>query len=326
MNLMEILAEFPRKNVLVLGDVMIDKYIHGDVGRVSPEAPVVVLNITREEDILGGAANTANNLASLAAKVSLVGLAGPDANKETLLACLERARIDSSGIVIDQSRKTTVKMRLVSGRYQIARADYESTHKIGQKMQAAVLKLVRDKMAYSDVLVLSDYNKGITTEQLMREIVGLANQHRIPIVVDCKPKNVHYFRNATLLTPNLKEAREMSGIPDSVEQMGRVLVERLNANIFIKCGEEGITVFDKSRGLPQYVVTKKVPVSDVTGAGDTVVAVAALGLACGMEQNLFQLAELANAAGRIVVQKPGTATVTIDELKKELIDWYHSDS
>jgi rfaE bifunctional protein kinase chain/domain len=315
MSLLKRINLLKDKKILVLGDVMVDSYEYGEVSRISQEAPVQVVKFNHAKTVLGGAANTANNLACLGAQVYLSGIAGDDENSKILFQCLEKSKISSEGIIIDKTRPTIVKKRIVSGKNQLIRIDYEETKPINSLVQEKIQEFLRNKINSVDAVVISDYDKGLLTPELMKYVVRVANDNNKPIVLDGKSKNLESFKNVTLVTPNLIEAREMSGIDDDVEKMGRVLVEKLNANIFLTRGSDGISVFEKN-GQITHVPTKKVPVYDVTGAGDTVVAVASLGLSAGM--NFQEIAELANVAGRIVVQKSGTATVTLDEIKQTI--------
>lgn len=319
MNLLSRIDLLKNKRVLVLGDIMLDEYEYGEVSRISPEAPVQVVKFMHSKKVLGGAANTANNLSALSADVYLAGVAGNDKNQEILRECLKKTNINAEGIISDETRPTTVKKRIVSGKNQLLRIDYEEKHFISEQIQNKIKEFLKIKIKLVDAVVISDYDKGLMTPELMQYTIRLANENNKPTVLDGKSKHFDSFRDATLITPNLKEAKEMSGIEYDIEKIGKKLVEKLNANIFLTRGEDGISVFEKN-GRITHVPTKKVPVYDVTGAGDTVVAIAALGLASKM--NLHEIAEIANIAGRIVVQKPGTATVTLDELK-QTIDSIH---
>ncbi len=308
--------QFKAKTIVVIGDVMLDKYLHGTVERVSPEAPVQVLRYTKSSCVPGGAANVANNIVSLGAKAILCGVVGSDENKELLFEKLKLANIDTSGLFVDETRPTIVKQRVMSGNYQLLRIDYEKTEHISEELEQKVLDFVKSSITKVDGIVVSDYAKGMLSERLVREIVKLAKLRKKPIVGDMKPKNADFFRDFDLLAPNVKEAGVIAKIKGSnaetVQRMGRYLVAKLHSNIFITRGANGISVFEKN-GSFEHIPTRKIQVFDVSGAGDTVVAVSALAMACGM--NLFDTARLANKAGGLVVQKPGTSTLTIDELK-----------
>lgn len=296
---------------------MLDTYEYGEVTRISPEAPVQIVNFTHSKKVLGGAGNTANNLTSLGAQVYLIGVIGEDNNADILKKCLEESKINSEGIFIDKTKSTIVKKRIVSGKNQLLRIDYEKKGFIAEEIQNKIKEFVCLKINTIDVMILSDYDKGLLTPELMKYLIKLSNDNNKPIVLDGKSQNFDSFKNVTLVTPNLIEAKKMSGEQDDIEKIGKILVEKLNANIFLTRGEDGISLFEKN-GKITHIPTKKVPVYDVTGAGDTVVAVSALGLASGL--NLVDIAEIANLAGRIVVQKSGTATVTLSELTNTYIN------
>lgn len=311
--------EAKRMKILVLGDVMLDHYEYGEVTRISPEAPVQIVQLERENYVLGGAGNVANNLAALRANVLVAGIIGPDQNGQRVKDCLEKSFINSEGLIIDERRPTTVKRRTVSGKSQLLRVDYERTHPIDSELQTHLLSFIKQQLGNIDAIVLSDYAKGVLTPEVSEQTIALANAQKIPVVVDGKPKNAHNYMDATLIKPNLKEAREMMGANAhlfSIDSMGQSLSKELNSNIFITLGDKGIYVFEKNGSSMLVPAKKVVPVYDVTGAGDTVTAISALGLAQGI--GLAEIAELANAGGRLVVQKPGTATVTWDEIRKDL--------
>ncbi|MBN1645273.1 cupin domain-containing protein [Candidatus Woesearchaeota archaeon] len=315
MRLIDKLNLLQNKKILVLGDLMLDEYEYGEVSRISQEAPVQVVKFEYSKKVIGGAGNTANNLVSLGAEVFLAGIVGSDRKHKELLECLKQANINSEGVITDNTKPTIVKKRIVSGKNQLIRIDYEDNKPIDHEAQEKIKQFIQKKIDLVDVIVISDYDKGLINVDLMKFLINLSNEKKIPTVLDGKSQNLECFKDVTLITPNIQEARQMSGIYDNVEEMGKVLVSRLNTNLFLTRGADGISVFEKN-GKITHVPTKKVPVYDVTGAGDTVVAISALGLASGM--NFKEIAEIANIAGRIVVQKPGTATVTLEEIRKTM--------
>jgi len=316
-NIIQALDSFKNKKVLVIGDIILDQYIYGDVSRISPEAPVQVLKFEKEKNIPGGAGNTANNLAALGAKVLITGVVGGDSKKITLIQELQKIGVNTDGIFTDPNRPTITKQRLVGGNgQQLLRLDFEETHHFSEAILQNLISYVREKIDGVDALVISDYAKGLVNRPFIRDIVNLAYSKNKPVIVDGKPKNLECFVDVTLMTPNFKEAKEMTGLEDdNIEIIGKKLVQKLNANIFITRGPEGISIFEKNGNI-KHVPTKKVKVFDVTGAGDTVVAISTLGLASGL--NLQDIADLSNTAGRIVVQKQGTSTVNVQELKESL--------
>lgn len=306
-----------RKRILVIGDMMLDHYEYGEVTKISPEAPVQVVKFKDSKYVLGGAANVANNLSTLGADVFAMGLVGDDENSKILKRCLTDVKINSEGIFTETTRPTIVKKRIVSGKNQLLRVDYEEIHAINTDTLNQLKKFIQNKISMIDAVVISDYDKGLITKELMRFIVDSANAQRIPIIVDGKPRNLDSYKDVTIIKPNLKEAKEMTGITDdsAIEKMGRIISEKLNSNVFITLGDKGIYLFEKN-GKQLLIPTKKVPVYDITGAGDTVTAISALGFAYGLD--LVEIANLANIGGRLVVQKPGTATVTWEEIRKEI--------
>lgn len=318
LNLLEKIDQLARnkQRILVLGDMMLDYYEYGEVTKISPEAPVQIVKFKDSKYVLGGAANVANNLAALGAEVWAAGIIGADENSKIFKRCMADAKINSEGIFTENTRPTIVKKRIVSGKNQLLRVDYEQTHSISQDILIKLKQFIQTKIGLMNTIVISDYDKGLLTKELSQFVIRLANEHKIPIIADGKPQNMNNYTNVTIIKPNLKEAREMTGInDDSVEKMSSIISARLNSHVFITMGDKGIYVFEKN-GKEWQVPTKRVHVYDVTGAGDTVTAITALGFANKL--NIQDIAELANIAGRIVVQKPGTATATLDEIKQTL--------
>lgn len=308
-----VVNKFPSKKILVLGDIMLDKYLYGETSRISPEAPVPVVKILRTEKVLGGAGNTANNVASLGSNVFLAGVIGKDTEGEMLFRILKNKKI-TPFLVEDPDRPTTVKKRVISGNnYQLLRLDYEKTSEISEHVQKELFIKIKKSINNIDALIISDYNKGVITEKLIKSVIKLAKKHKKPVIVDGKPNHVMYFKDCTLITPNLKEAMEMTGIKQDIVNMGKELVKMLNSNVFITRGPEGISVFNKTGNHTHVLPLKVTKVFDITGAGDTVVAVSTLGLVSGLK--LIDSARLANYGAGVVVQKPGTSTITPDELR-----------
>ncbi len=310
---MTIVDKFKDKTILVIGDVMLDKYVYGSTSRISPEAPVPVVRITQEENILGGGANTANNITSLGGKVYLASVVGEDKDAK-VLTNLAKTKNISTVFVTDENRPTTIKQRVISGNnYQLLRLDYEKTVEISEKLQRALFTEIKKIIKNVDAIIMSDYAKGVLTEKLSRSIIKLAKDNKIPVCVDAKPGNVMRFKDCSLITPNLKEAIDMSGVKQDIIKMGQKIVKMLNSNVFITRGGEGISVFDK-KGRHTHVPPVKITnLFDVTGAGDTVIATTTLGLASGLK--LVETAKMANHAAGLVVQKPGTSVISPDELK-----------
>jgi phosphoheptose isomerase len=309
---MELVDSFKEKKVLVIGDVMIDKYVYGTATRISPEAPVPVVKISSEDNVLGGAGNAANNIRALGAQVMLCGVVGDDKDGKLFEQLLKEKKITSL-ILTDNERMTTVKKRIIAGNnYQLIRIDYEKTNDLCDEMQKKLFEEIRKNVKQCDSILISDYAKGVVCEKLARSIIKLAKENNKPVLVDAKPDKMMAFKDCYLITPNLKEAQEMTGSKDIVE-MGKKITKMLGCNVFITRGPEGISVFDRQgrhSHIPPVSITK---LFDVTGAGDTVIATAALGIVSGLD--LIETAKLSNYAAGLVVQKPGTSIITPDELK-----------
>lgn len=244
----------------------------------------------------------------------MCGVVGEDKDGVILKKTLSSKNVDVSLIIEDNSRQTTVKKRVVSGNnYQMIRLDYENTGDISENIKNRMIENVMNILSRIDAVVISDYAKGVITEKLARTLISESNKRNIPVIVDGKPNHLLFFKDCTLITPNLKEASEMSGIHQDLLKMGKRIMEILNTNIFITRGADGISVFDK-KGNHTHIMPKRInKIFDVTGAGDTVIAVSTLALVSGF--NLIDSARLANYAAGLVVQKPGTSVISLEELK-----------
>jgi rfaE bifunctional protein kinase chain/domain len=313
------LPEFAGRTVTVVGDLMLDHFVVGRVDRISPEAPVPIVRFDREEYRLGGAANVAHNIGALGGSARLVGLVGADASAAELRRRLESAGLSDAGLVSDSGRPTTRKMRVVTTRnQQVARVDQEDdSEPTGQVLDALVARM-EESMARADAIVLSDYRKGVVGSALIAAAARLTGERRLPLLVDPKTPVAERYRGATLITPNHHEAELMTQTtirtPSDARDAARMLHERTGANVLITRGEHGMWVLDATAGA---TVERELPavareVADVTGAGDTVIAVIALALASGA--TLLESARLANIAAGLVVARFGPATVTRAEL------------
>jgi len=317
--LAELVARFRSRTVAVAGDVMLDHFLVGRVDRISPEAPVPVVRFTHDEHRLGGAANVAHNLTSLGAQARLVGLTGDDEAARHLERALRTAGVDSSGLVADEGRPTTRKVRVVTSRnQQVARVDYESDDEAdGAALEALVARL-RQAAAGADAVVLSDYRKGVVVPVLIRAAAEAAEAAGAPLLVDPKVPVADRYRGATLITPNHHEAELMTQRairgPDDARAAARTLHERTGASVLITWGEHGMWVLDASGERPREtsLAAAAREVADVTGAGDTVIAALALSLAAGA--TLVEAAKVANLAAGLVVARFGPAAPSLDEL------------
>jgi rfaE bifunctional protein kinase chain/domain len=309
-KLVRIIHKFKKKKVLVLGDLMLDKYIWGNVSRISPEAPVPVVEVKRDSLCLGGAGNVAQNLSTLEARPLLVGIIGADEEGRWIKNNVS----DSRGIFIDKARPTTVKTRIIAHHQQVVRVDLERKGTIPAELEKKMLNFIRSQK-YQGILI-SDYNKGIVNSSLISKTLLFAKEHRIPVFVDPKVENFALFSPVTLVTPNHFEAEKIvhhdCRTDAQVEKAGFEILSLTSSRyLIIKRGEQGMTVFEKGR-TPVHIPTVAREVFDVTGAGDTVIAAAALALLAGA--SISEAASLANAAAGIVVGKIGTASVSPKEL------------
>ena len=318
-KLLNILDNFKNKKILVIGDIMLDKYIWGDVSRISPEAPVQVVNVLRETFEAGGAANVASNISALGGRALMAGITGNDGAGKILMDELKKKNIDVNGILIDKDRQTTQKVRILGKSQQLLRVDYENNEHIHVDLENAIISFVEKNIKNADVVVISDYAKGVITPEAGRKIMQLSKQNNKPIIVDPKPKHKEFYKDMTLITPNNAEASEMSGIEGESDEtaikMGNNLLKNLNANILITRGEKGMSLFEKNGSITS-IPSKAREVYSLIGAGDTVVATIALAVASGAD--FREAAILSNIAAGIKVGKMGTASVSVEEIKKEV--------
>ena len=311
------IPNFRNIRVLVIGDLILDLYVHGSVDRISPEAPVPVVAEQSRSYALGGAGNVARNVASLGGRTTLVGVVGSDGEGKVIRKLCRESGI-TSRIVTDFNRPTSLKMRAVAMRHQLLRIDRETTDPISKKAEAELLRLIK-KLPDYDFVVISDYIKGTMTSHVVMALRSRFGGERI--VADVKPPSVEKYRGVYALTPNISEAYAISGIyPNTAGSAGRAarkISSLFEASVAITRGEHGMTVYDKSSETLTHVPAKPVHIFDVTGAGDTAVAAFALMLASG--SGLHDAAEVANHAAGIVVGMEGTSCVTPRELKATFI-------
>jgi len=311
----EILNTLRDRYVVVLGDVMLDEFVWGDVTRISPEAPVPVVDVRRESLHLGGAANVLANLVALGARGSVVGVVGKDVAGDRLRNGLHELGSREQCLIVDETRPSTTKTRIVAHNQLVVRADRESRIPVSTKIEEKIVSCLKDALPQTHALVVSDYDKGVVTPAILREILPLAYE-RVPVLVDPKLRNFDSYRPATLVTPNHLEALRMSATEDHSDdgshQAARLIREKLGCDaVLITRGDRGMMLLEAD-GKPVYVETAAREVYDVTGAGDTVIAALAAALACGA--TMLEAAALANHAAGIVVGKVGTATATAGEL------------
>lgn len=304
-----------RPHILVVGDLMLDSYLWGSAERISPEAPVPVVAIKEETKTLGGAGNVAANLAALGAKVSVSSVLGSDEAAKIIKAKLSDIKADISAIFESPSRVTSIKTRVMAGSHQIVRFDKESKSDIEEGYEELIYEFAKKNGATFDAFLLSDYKKGALTDSLTQKLITLANSLNIPVLADPKGLDYSKYKNATLLTPNKKEASEATKVEikddKSLYEAGIKLKRELNlAYSLITLSEEGIGVIDES-GVTKFPTLAQ-EVFDVTGAGDT--AIAALTVALGIGASIEEAADFANKAAAVVVAKVGSATATLEEI------------
>lgn len=313
---------------MVLGDVMLDEYLWGNVSRISPEAPVPVVEIVKESLKLGGAANVALNVKSLGDEPILVGVIGNDRNGERMMDALNETGITTAGIFIDYPRQTTVKTRVIAHNQQVVRADRENTEEISKEIEGEIINFVKGRINDISGVIVSDYGKGVITYQLLTELIELCKQNEIFVAVD--PKETHFmnYKEVSLITPNHHEAGFAYGkrIKDEkiLEEVGWGLLEKLKVkSLLITLGEKGMSLFEADRTLT-HLPTRAKKVYDVTGAGDTVISSFTCAYAAGA--NYKESALISNHAAGIVVGEIGTAQVTKQELVNELKDFINSST
>lgn len=311
-------GKFPSVRLLVVGDIMLDEYIWGDVRRISPEAPVPVVAVRADTRALGGAGNVALNVAGLGAKVELAGLVGSDSPGREIMRLLAVHRIGASGIVKDRNRPTTTKTRVIAYHQQVVRVDREMKEPPGRRTQEALLAKIRKSIRRADGVVLSDYMKGALSRELVEEVVDAAKRNGAFVAVDPKRTDISFYSGCTLITPNKYEAEAALGGKDLAGDMGiweggKALLRRTGAGaVLITRGEEGMSLIERGRKALFHIPAKARQVFDVTGAGDTVIGTFAVSMGAGAP--LRDAALLANIAAGVVVGEVGTAPITVEKL------------
>ncbi len=310
------LEKLKHSNVAVVGDLICDKYIFGNVERISPEAPVPIVRVEKEKYYLGGASNVAINLKNIGAKVHLFGAVGSDRCGKRLLEMIESNGINTTNISILNDRPTTIKTRIIAHSQQIVRFDKENILRIDRNLTKNIVN--RIKKLNVNAVIVSDYGKGVISEYLIK---SLTDAEDIFISVDPKVNNADAYKNVDIITPNLKEAKQISGVEidsfkNGVELAAKKIIENSNAKyVLITQGSKGMTLFDKN-GFVYHQQSKAKEVYDVTGAGDTVIAILTAAVSSGFD--IKNAIMIANAAAGIVVGRTGTASVTIDEIWNNL--------
>jgi D-glycero-beta-D-manno-heptose-7-phosphate kinase len=310
-RLQSIFNSFAGKRIAVVGDLMLDRYFWGTVSRLSPEAPVPVVEVEEESTRLGGAANVANNIASLGGMPLLVGVMGKDSGAELMRSIVTEKGFPASGLVVDAARPTTMKTRVIAHNQHVVRVDQERKNDISQEVERKIIDVLKSEINSIDGIILEDYNKGVLTNNLIKEVIHLATMHHKVVTVDPKFNNFFEYRDVTVFKPNRKEMEEAVGRRlQSLEEMKQVAIELLTKihakNILLTLGDKGMMLVEQS-GDSAYVETKARTVADVSGAGDTVIATLTMALVAGA--SVREAAMLANYAGGIVCGDVGIVPI-----------------
>ncbi len=315
---MTVKLNFQNLQILIIGDIMLDRYWWGNVSRISPEAPVPIIQMDRSTLVPGGAANVAANIAGLGAVPILVGCIGDDSDGLTLDELLNERSISTEHLIRVADRPSTVKTRIIAHNQHVARVDHEMAKAFSEDDESRLMDMVLGQIDRSKAVVISDYAKGVVSESLVQNAIIEAKTRGIPVIVDPKGKDYTKYRGATVLTPNRKEATEACNLEDSdsaVDESGRKLLDLLEVEaVLITQGEDGMTLFTSEAESVRFPAASR-DVFDVTGAGDTVIATLAVSLAAGSD--LEPAAQLANTAAGIVVGHVGTAPIDISELRTD---------
>jgi len=315
--LINFLNRFSGKRILVLGGLMVDHYIFGEATRISPEAPVPIVNVHHTERRLGGAANTIHNIISQGGIVDAVGIVGDDDEGKWLIDNLKMKGVDVTGIIRDKKRPTTSKTRVMVGQHQIVRFDNESTDEIDDDIEQMILDLIEEKINYIDCITISDYDKGLITKNLINSLVEIADERGKIIVVDPKVRHHLDYKGVTILKTNVRNAMVATGLSAScikeISEIGKFLLMKLQTKgVIVTLGRDGMIVIDDDSHVVHIPALAK-QVYDVTGAGDVVTSTLSLAISAGA--TLKEAAVLGSVAAAIKVGKIGTATVTREEIK-----------
>lgn len=326
-RLEQLFGEFNGKRIAVVGDLMVDRYFWGTVNRISPEAPVPVVEVDSQSTRLGGAANVANNVSSLGGIPIMIGVTGNDDGGHLLKKLIEESGFPAAGLVVDAARPTTIKTRVIAHHQHVVRIDHEVKEDISEAIQAQILRVLKNELPSLDAIILEDYNKGVIVGGLIKEIVALARSKGIIVTVDPKFNNFFEYKNVTVFKPNRKESEEALGrrLHDraAVEQAGRDILKKLDAeNILLTLGEEGMSLFERS-GSVTHVSTQAKKVADVSGAGDTVISTLTMCLAAGA--GIREAASLANIAGGVVCGEVGIVPIDKGSLFNAITEHQRTD-
>ena len=322
-KLKSIFAKAKGRKIAIIGDVMLDKYVYGTISRISPEAPVPVVDIDKTEYRLGGAANVANNIKALNAEPVLIGVVGNDYDSKHYLDVMKMLGLSAAGIIKDNSRPTTAKTRVIAHSQHVLRVDSEIKDDVSVNTRRKIIEFFTKNVKNFAAVILQDYNKGVLTKEMISEIISLSRKFKKPVYVDPKFHNFFEFRDVTVFKPNRKETADILAMKidgeESVKEAGRILIDKLNCEYLVLTrGEKGMMLFDKEKNKTVIlnIPTKARRVADVSGAGDTVISTIAVMLAGGA--NIIEAVMLANQAAGIVCEEVGIIPI----YKNALIDSY----
>ena len=309
---------FGKTRILVVGDIMLDRFIWGKVSRISPEAPVPVVEVEHETTMLGGAANVVNNIVSLMGNVLLFGVLGDDLVGREIISKLKELDVDVSGIIVEHNRPTTVKTRIIAHAQQVVRYDRERRDPLKPQTIDSILNFIQEKKENLSGIIVSDYGKGVVTRELMDGVKMVMSDSKIPLAVDPNIKNFSLYKDVTIITPNHYQAGDVADMEiineENLRRVGEKLLHHQRCQaLLITRGKDGMTLFEGD-GRATHIKAMARKVYDVTGAGDTVIGTLTLGLAAGLD--LKSAAYLSNMAAGIVVSEVGTSTVKIGDLKE----------
>ncbi|MFH1834738.1 MAG: D-glycero-beta-D-manno-heptose-7-phosphate kinase [Methanobacteriota archaeon] len=320
MSLNEIIESFNGKKILVLGDLMVDEFLWGDVFRISPEAPVPIVSVSEKTRVPGGAGNVACNLSALGACVHVIGIVGKDSDGLELINLFSKKGIDTTGIITDESRLTTLKTRIIAKSQHVVRVDTEETELVSTTIIESLLARIKEVLGEMDAVAISDYGKGVVCPKLLDHLISQAKKNKIPIVVDPKIDHFPSYRGVTVITPNEAEAAQALGVriktDSDLKTTGLKLLSDLKCDsVLITRGSKGMMLFEKTGDITKIPAHSR-EVFDVTGAGDTVTSTLAIALAS--DASIIDASRIANYAAAVVVGKSGTATVSTQEILNEI--------
>lgn len=316
-ELIGFINKFPLSRIMVIGDIILDEFIWGDVARISPEAPVPVVEVVSETRNLGGATNVLNNINALGGKAVICGVIGDDNYGSYLTQRIGELGLNTEGIIVDTTRHTSIKTRVIARNQQVVRFDRETKKHIAPAITKKLLKTIENNLDDIDAIIISDYGKGVVSSHLIKAIEKLVSGSKIIITVDPKTENFQYYKGVDIITPNHHEAETFCGFEitddDSLIRAGKYILDKLQCkSVLITQGKDGMTLFESGKA-PCHIPTVAKKVFDVSGAGDTVISTLSLGLSSGMNKESAAL--VSNFASGIVVGEIGTSTVTAKALK-----------